>query len=265
MYSSSHHPDCVLAAAGIHSQRHTVNYWSLYDNKILRKFRGHADVVTNVALCPASDTFLTASRDRTVRLWNVGQAGCVAQLSAPSSGSPLVAYDSTGLVFCIAAKDDQQQQYFLHLYDARNYGGGAFAELKVTRANLMAAIEQQPGISPYGADSLWKSVQFNKAGDRLLVAAERGMAFVLDGFEGTVLQVIETKSDADAVCCFATDDSTVLLGNDDGSISCWSVKTWTMEKKLAGHLGPVKYIASNPKYTQFASSCSQTALWTWDC
>jgi COMPASS component SWD2 len=83
-----------------------LHYWSLYDNKILRKFRGHADKITDITMNPAEDSFLTASRDRTVRLWNVQQAGCIGQMDLPSDtkGQPHVVYDSTGLVFGVTAE-----------------------------------------------------------------------------------------------------------------------------------------------------------------
>lgn len=49
--------------------------------------------------------FLTSSKDRTVRLWNVQQAGCVGQMDLPSQaeGEPHVVFDSTGMVFAVTA------------------------------------------------------------------------------------------------------------------------------------------------------------------
>lgn len=77
----------------------------MYDNKILRKFRGHADEVTDISVSPADDCFLSSSKDRTVRLWNIQQAGCLAQMDLPinAEGTPHAAFDSTGLVFAITA------------------------------------------------------------------------------------------------------------------------------------------------------------------
>jgi COMPASS component SWD2 len=83
--------------------QHAIHYWSLYDNKILRKFRGHSDKIVDVSISPADDMFLTASKDRTVRLWNVQQAGCVGQMDLPSQseGEPHIAFDQTGMVFAV--------------------------------------------------------------------------------------------------------------------------------------------------------------------
>lgn len=56
-------------------------------------------------MCPAEDMFLSASKDRTVRLWDVSSAGCLAKMDLPSNteGDPHVVFDSTGLVFAIMA------------------------------------------------------------------------------------------------------------------------------------------------------------------
>ena len=151
----SHHDHCVLLAGKgspelPSSQRNSVQYLSMYDNKVLRKFRGHTDAITDISMSPAEDTFLTSSRDRTVRyvvrgmpskgtllrlnvllavcawsgpdiclfdlshfvcyihtnrLWDVQQAGCLAQMELPSNteGNPHAVFDSTGLVFAVIA------------------------------------------------------------------------------------------------------------------------------------------------------------------
>jgi len=93
-------------------QRHAINYLSLHDNKILRQFRGHSGEVTSISMSPVDDSFLTSSKDGSIRLWDLKQAGSLASMDMPKSGKgmmmdfngcPLAAYDSTGLVFGITA------------------------------------------------------------------------------------------------------------------------------------------------------------------
>lgn len=222
-------------------------------------------------MSPADDSFLTSSLDRTVRLWTAGQAGCLAELKLPeeTEKSPLVVFDSTGLVFAVTAAMSGGKGQYLHLYDARNYAAGAFAELKVSQVDLEKAIQSHVSATPDRTKTLseadWTSLQFNESGNQILVGAEKGMSVLLDGFEGTVQRVLvgSKPTERAAVCCFTPDDKTILQGNEDGSISCWSVDTGTVVKTLTGHPGPVSCIAANPKYAQIASSCTQTALWTW--
>ena len=241
-------------------------------------------------MCPANDTFLTSSVDRTVRLWKVGEAGCAASLELPptpagtsSEGSSArVAFDSTGLVFAVTAALTEEGGggdlgHRVHLYDARNYGEGPFAELKVSRSDLESAIRSHVGggntVSPDRVRELsgaeWTSVQFNQSGNQILIGAAMGMCVLLDGFEGTIQRVfvepasLSAETRRPSVCCYTPDDQTVLQGNLDGSITCWNVETGTVAQTLKGHVGPVQAIAANPRYCQFASACSQTALWSW--
>ena len=115
-----HHKSCLLFTgkgdktlnAG---QRHSISYLSLHDNKILRQFKGCGAEICDLSMSPVDDTFLSCSGDRTVRLWNLQQAGSLAILDLPKSGNghtldpsgvPHASFDSTGLVFGITAPLD---------------------------------------------------------------------------------------------------------------------------------------------------------------
>ena len=161
----------------------------------------------------------------------------------------------------------------IHLYDARKYGGGAFAELKLAQSLIEKAI-QNAGIDPIKAFELskvkWTSMNFSTSGKHLLVTADSGLGLMLDGFDGSVTNVFlaagkdgNTAPVHPMAACFTPDDQTVLVGNEDGSIGCWSTQNGKLVRKLEGHVGRVGCIAANPKYAQIASSCTNTALWLW--
>lgn len=120
--SCRHHNQSILFSGGEKDktqnvgQRHALNYLSLHDNKILRQFRGHSGEITDISMSPADDTFLTSSTDRTIRLWNLQQAGSLATMDLPRRGPngltidpqgiPSAAFDRTGLVFGVTAPLD---------------------------------------------------------------------------------------------------------------------------------------------------------------
>ena len=247
----------------------TVQYWSLYDNKILRKFRGHTSTIHEINICPSEDMFLTSSKDKTVRLWNLQQSGCVAKLDLPSSsvsaaGNPRVVFDSTGMVFTILAEMADGEGHYLHLYDARNYQGGAFSELKLTTKSVQEAMQThrvpQPPLRPGAALALNK-IDFNASGNRILVQSEEGLALVLDGYDGTLQRVFSSTVGRGTVSCFCPDDKSVLLGNDTGTIDVFDLQSGSLVTKLeGGHNGPnttpkspVRALACNPRYAQIAS------------
>ena len=220
-------------------------------------------------MCPADDTFLTSSEDGTYRLWNVQQAGCLAEGKLPpqASGSPIATFDSTGLVFGVTAKMSDGQGNYLHLYDARNYSG-AFAELTVKSPDLATSISTHViGITSDQATQLaggtWSKMSFNQSGNQILIGADSGLSVLLDGFEGTIQRAFCSKSTRPAVSCFSSDDKTLLQGQDDGVIQCFDTSTGSLVKALDGHVSAVNAIASNPALVQVASSCKDTALWCW--
>lgn len=278
LVSATHHEDCVLFTESSknspYGQKHSINYMSIYDNKILRKFRGHTDRINSLSLCPENDHFLSASNDRTVRLWNISQAGCVAECTLPPTAeAPLAAFDGTGMVFGVTAQNVNEGHY-LHMYDARNHTAGAFAELKIPQASLSQAIVQAAPTMPLEqANALalmpFHSMQFNASGNQILMGSTGGgMSVLLDGFEGTVQKVLinpQTPATTPAVSCFTGDDQCVLSGNTDGSIDVWQVDSGSIVQRLdAGNAGgSIDSLAFNPAYQQFVSGGSEAALWIW--
>ena len=256
------------------TERHAINYYSIYDNKILRKFRGHSGRITGLSQCPADDSFLSTAADQTVRIWTLQSAGCLAECQIPAdlnpNSNPLAVFDASGLIFGIAAQKKDLSAHYLHLYDARNYSAGAFAELSVSAESLSKKM-QDAGLDGTRAATLaqqpWQSMKFNASGNQILVTGGEGLCVLLDGFEGTVQNALMHPSIVQkrpAVACFSSDDKYVLSGKEDGNIDCWNVATSQVQKTLEGHNGAVHCIAANPAYAQFASAYRETALWIWD-
>jgi len=282
---STHHNQCVLYTGKgdptkSFNERHAIHYLSIYDNKILRNFRCHSSDIIGVSMSPVDDCFLSCSKDRTVRLWNLQQAGSLAKMDFPQTGrmnidpngTPYASYDSTGLVFGVTTPLANDSGHLIHLYDARKYNGGAFAELNLQQSAIQSAI-QSKGVSVQLAADLskteWKSMKFNTSGKNLLVTAAKGLGLMLDGFDGSVTNVFVADG-ADGLApteplaaCFTPDEKSVLGGNEDGTINCWDAKSGVLLRKLDGHVGPVGCVAANPKFAQIASTCTNAALWQW--
>ena len=144
--------------------------------------------------------------------------------------------------------------------------------MKVENSSLLNSIQKkvsQPGLATELCKSKWKSIDFNKSGKQILVKTESGLVIIVDGYDGAVTNVFFSEGSDGAPttgatgACFTPDGNTVLVGNGDGSISCWDAVYGILVKQLKGHVGPVGCIESNPKYAQIASSCTNTALWSW--
>lgn len=69
----THHPMCTLHAATTRDAKRSglISYHSLYDNKIMRFFKGHNMPVTSIAVSPKDDVFLSSAGDRKIILWDL--------------------------------------------------------------------------------------------------------------------------------------------------------------------------------------------------
>ena len=280
-----------------------VEYISLYDNKVLRSFlysndEKHEVDITSLSISPADDKFMTVdNKSRDVRLWDVTSPSCLAKLdlgATPISTSPMLAsFDSTGLVFAISAKMNSGDGNYVHLYDARNYSAGAFAELKLNRSDVSQYLEDKHGLvadeawDMSGAD--WGCIQFSSSGKQLLISAKQGLAMTMDGFTGALGHIfiddIDSESnpsldnapsllDTDEIeqsvaACFTPDEKTILIGSCQnlsdscGVVMCYDAESGQLLSKLEGHVESVGCIACSPKYAILATSCINTALWSW--
>ena len=152
----------------------TIRYLSLYDNSYLRYFRGHRDRVLSLSVSPAADTFVSASLDATVRLWDLRQSACQGVVHMPRTapaarGTPwaLAAFDPTGSVFAVAAPHAAPGTAEVKLFDAAQYERGPFSAAAV------------PGV-PEAV-----SLQFSPDGQRLLLLTAGHRLLLLDTKPGS--------------------------------------------------------------------------------
>ena len=143
--------------------------------------------------------------------------------------------------------------------------------MKVSRKEIEQKL-QSSGCTPERAFALSKSdmvsMKFNKSGKQILFCSNGALVSV-DGYEGTVLHSFLAEADGNSTSslptsgCFTPDDRTILCGNENGSVSCYDANTGLLLRKLKGHIGRIECLAVNPRYAQFASACTNTALWIW--
>ncbi len=135
--------------------------------------------------------------------------------------------------------------------------------MKVLAKDVEQALSSSNGVTASFDLTGWKSIAFNGSGNLMLVHTEAGLVLVLDGYDGTIQRILESKSSKGTVSCFTPDDQFVLLGTEAGTIEVYDVQTGILVKQLEGHLGPVTALKCNPKYSQIASACTNTCLWIW--
>ena len=271
-----------------------VEYISLYDNKVLRTFdAGHA--VRSIGTSPLDDSFLTSAcrnsdGDGTVKLWDVKSPACCAKIvnyknvdggSSSSSSSlpssPIACFDGTGLVYGVAMQSGDGSCHNVHLYDARKYSVGPFAEFKLMRSSVRESLSSKNGFSSESAEMMsltatWNNMQFSADGKDILISCDHGIALTMDGYTGLLKHVYvredvlpsEAENIPAAVACYTPDDKSILIGgSNDGVVRCYdSQGEGTLQFELSGgHVGRVSRIACSPRISVIATGSIYTGLW----
>jgi COMPASS component SWD2 len=266
----THHELCVLSS-GDKTNYYDVKYLCLYDNRFLRCFSGHTDTVTSISMNPTDDVFLTASKDRTIRRWDLSSPKETARIQLPSFyGTPLVNFDSSGVIFGVLSQNLKDYTHTLRLYDSRNYGAGPFQDIAPpSNLQLKALTAEYPHLVEETlsrpSKSLWNNFEFSRDGNHILINTDSEIVWLVDSFRNDIQPKIfgprKNDSNLKLGCCLSTDCETILLANEENEILMFNKSTNELMNTLTGHVSPVGCITFNPKYDLFASACGNTVLW----
>ncbi|KAF6836025.1 WD repeat-containing protein [Colletotrichum plurivorum] len=261
-------------------QNDQIRYLATHDNSFIRYFEGHEKSVTDIAVHPGADNFISCSQDNTVRLWNVSTKQWCGQLFL---NTPYLAtYDPSGQIFAVASPSSGS----VLLYDCRNYDRAPFATFDLIEAGRH--VDSQFVVRG------WTKLEFSNDGKHILVGTRGSGHFLLDAFDGSLKAFLrkpeggtrrtaagETttnnvngapKADQASIessgdCCFSVDGRYVLSGSKK-DVLVWDTLTppqneakainpnWTLEDKREASV-----IAFNPRYNFFATADQEVVFW----
>ncbi|OQV21282.1 WD repeat-containing protein 82 [Hypsibius exemplaris] len=195
--------------AALHSSSRTddsIRYLNLQENKYLATFQGHTKKIRHICLSPVDDQFISASADKTIRLWDhrVGCTGTLPNLDA----APSMAFDPEGLVFAVSCCVEREQR--IMLYDLRNFTDGPFAVFRYG--------EQQDGD--------WCGMKISPNGRYLLVTTNGPTVYVMDSFTGECLFTFRGHANKgkELEASFTPDSNYALIGSTNGQVHIWNLK-----------------------------------------
>ncbi|KAL0930778.1 WD repeat protein [Colletotrichum truncatum] len=260
-------------------QNDQIRYLATHDNSFIRYFEGHEKSVTDIAVHPGADNFISCSQDNTVRLWNVSTKQWCGQLFL--STPYLAAYDPSGQIFAVASSSSGS----VLLYDCRNYDKAPFATFDL--------VDVGRHVDPQFVVRGWTKLEFSNDGKHILVGTRGSGHFLLDAFDGSLKAYLlkpeggtrrlaageassthyngVSRTDAPTVessgdCCFSVDGRYVLSGTKK-DVLVWDVLTapnetktlnpsWILEDKREAAV-----LAFNPRYNFFATADREVVFW----
>lgn len=220
----------------------TIRYLSLHDNKYIRYFSGHTKKVTTLSMSPIDDTFLSASMDKTIRIWDLRSQNCQGMMHLPNR--PVAAFDPEGLIFAAGINSEM-----IKLYDLRSFDKGPFNTFRL----------------PQDRDCEWTGMKFSPDGKMILLSTNGQVIRLIDSFQGQPLQSFMGHTNHKGLsleASFSPDSQFVFSGSTDGWIHVWNAENGTRTATLnCDHTGAVQCIQFNPKFMMLSSACTNMAFW----
>lgn len=196
--------------------------------------------------------------------------GAQGLLNLPSA--PIVAYDSTGVIFAVGLNIYSR----ISLYDTANYDKEPFLTVHLDDPTL-SRISFPPRPLPM------TSLEFATNGSWLLVGTAGHAHYILDAFDGGLLAKLEghkgldpktplgtvtTRRMSGEEVCFTPDSKFVLSGSEDGKIYMWDLTAQDLTKMVVGrdpmvlrpvhsidgHTAPSRCLKFNPRFLMMASA-----------
>ena len=195
----------------------TLALWDIASGEMLRRFKGHAAKVVNVAVSPDGTRAASASWDRTVRLWRLADGALIAQLAG-----------HTGPVNAVAFSADGEQLY------SGSYDGS----IRLWRADGRETIALRPVIE-YG----WGINTFQLLpGGHIVFGAQNGDVRVIDT-HGNEIKVLAPHDGTALALALSPRGDMLATGGADGMIRLWQIEDWAVGETYSNPTGPVWALA----------------------
>ncbi|MCY3759810.1 MAG: T9SS type A sorting domain-containing protein [Gemmatimonadetes bacterium] len=249
-----------------------VVLWQNSPNQIAA-LRGHSDLVSSLSFAPDGKTLASASKDRTVKLWDLGTRTPTATLEFDDSWGELAfspngrtlasgTYTSIELRDLLTGEITSTLKHEGWVSVAFSPDGGTLASRSYTSIKLWDLGTRTNTISMRRRKGRFASVALSPDGTTLAAGSVDGMLYLWDLNTGQLSMTFEGHRGRVSWLTFSP-DSQLLASGAYATVRVWEAASGINTATLAGHGTNVSSLAFSPDGAILASA-SDRAIRLWD-
>jgi WD40 repeat protein len=199
---------------------------------------GHGAIVRSAAYSPDGTHLVTASYDKTARIWDARTGAQLAVLSGHVGEVESAAYSPDGTRIVTASNDKTAR-----IWDART--GAQLAVLS-------------------GHDDVVESAAFSPDGARIVTSSFDKTARMWDARTGAQLAVLSGHDGEVASAAYSPDGARIVTSSLDKTARVWDAHTGALLAVLAGHGAEVRSAAYSPDGARIVTASYDKTARVWD-
>ena len=205
----------------------------LYEVEERNRLEGHRAPVESVEFSPNGKIIATASKDRTVKLWNL-QGKEIQTIKGHREGVGSVAFSPNGKIIATASEDKTVKLW--------NLQGKEIQTLKGHREGV-------------------GSVAFSPNG-KIIATASKDKTVKLWNLQGQEIKTLKGHGAPVGSLAFSPDGKTIASGSGDKTVKLWNLQGQEI-KTLKGHSAVVRSVAFSPDGKTIASGSRDKTVKLW--
>jgi eukaryotic-like serine/threonine-protein kinase len=199
---------------------------------------GHGDRLNSAAYSPDGSRIVTASRDKTARIWDARTGVELAVLSGHGDAVASAAYSPDGSRIVTASYDKTAR-----IWDART-------GLELTVLS--------------GHDDRIRSAAYSPDGSRIVTASADKTARIWDAHTGAQLAVLSGHTGFVDSAAYSPHGDRIVTASDDKTARIWDARTGAELAVLSGHTGYVDSAAYSPDGSRIVTASLDMTARIWD-
>jgi eukaryotic-like serine/threonine-protein kinase len=199
---------------------------------------GHDNLVNTAAYSPDGTRIVTASNDKTARIWDARAGLQLTVLTGHGGSVYCAAYSPDGSRIFTASADKTAR-----IWDART--GAQLAVLSGHRDEVSCAA--------YSPD-----------GSRIVTASDDKTARIWDARTGAQLAVLSGHDDSVVTAAYSPDGMVIVTASDDKTARTWDARTGAQRAVLSGHSDRVDSVDYSPDGTRIVTASRDRTVRIWD-